>query len=108
MHLRQAYTLCPELADVGREYAGQCFIVGLADEGLEVSRALHARFPDDVALHSNLALALLLGGDLGEAQAVAEAAQRREPGDAVTRNLVGYIRDVRAGNRARPTRMPGF
>ena len=106
--LRLAYALCPELPGVGREYAGQCFIVGLADEGLEASRALHARFPDDVGLHSNLALALLLGGDLAEAQAVAESAQRREPDDAITRNLVRLIRDVRAGTRARPTRLPGF
>jgi tetratricopeptide (TPR) repeat protein len=106
--LRLAYALCPALPDVGREYAGQCFIVGLAEDGLEVSRALTARFPEDVGLQSNLALALLLGGDLAEAQAVAEAAQRREPDDAITRNLVHFIRDVRAGTRARPTRLPGF
>jgi hypothetical protein len=60
-----------------------------------------------VGLHSNLALALLLGGDLGEAQAVADAALQREPTSAITRNLVTYISDVRAGRKARPRRMPG-
>lgn len=106
--LQRAYAIHPEQADVGREYAGQCFILGMADEGLRISREVHARFPDDVGLHSNLALALLIGGDLGEAQTVAEAAQAREPGDPVTRALVGYIRDVRDGRKARPTRLPGY
>jgi hypothetical protein len=105
--LRRAYTINPDHRDVGREYAGQCFIIGLADEGVRISRELHARFPDDVGLHSNLALALLIGGDLGEALAVAEAAHQREPADPITKNLVDYIRDVRAARKPRPTRMPG-
>jgi Tetratricopeptide repeat len=106
--LRRAYTIRPDHPDVGREYAGQCFIVGAADEGVRISRQVHARFPDDVGLHSNLALALLIGGDLGEAETVAEAAHQREPSDPVTRNLLQYIRDVRAGHRQRPKRLPGM
>ena len=104
---RQAYATNPRDPDVGREYAGQCFFSGAAEEGVRISRELHAAFPDDVGLHSNLGLALLIGGDLEEAVAVAEAALAREPGDAITQNLVRYARDVRDGHRPRPTRMPG-
>lgn len=105
---RQAYATNPRNPDVGREFAGQCFFAGAADEGVRISRELHARFPDDIALHSNLGLALLIGGDLAEAQAVAEAALARDPSDAITRNLVEYVLDVRMGIRSRPTRMPGM
>lgn len=106
--LRRAYVIDSHQIDVGREYAGQCFFAGAAEEGVRVSRELHARFPADVGLHSNLALALLIGGDLAEAAAVAAAALAREPADAITRALVDFIADVRAGRRPRPTRMPGM
>jgi tetratricopeptide (TPR) repeat protein len=105
-HFRRAYAANPRHPDVGREYAGQCFILGEAAEGLQISRDLHARFPDDVGLHSNLALALLIGGDLDEALAVAEAAHRRDPADPITKSLLGYIIEVKAGRQPRPTRLP--
>ncbi|MEZ4399245.1 MAG: tetratricopeptide repeat protein [Kofleriaceae bacterium] len=105
---RAAYAICPEQPDVGREYAGQCFFCGAADEGVRISREVHARFPDDVGLQSNLALALLIGGDLAEAEATVQAALQREPGDRITRNLLALIQDVRAGLRPRPTRLPGM
>jgi hypothetical protein len=105
--LRRAYELTPGQPDVGREFAGQCMRLGLADEGLRVSRELHARFPDDVGLHSNLGLALLIAGAVDEALSVAQAALAREPEDDVTRGLVEYIRKVKAGLVPRPTRMPG-
>ena len=105
---RRAYALNPGARDVGREYAGQCAIVGETAEGLHISRELHARFPDDVGLQSNLALALLIGGDLDEALAVAQAASRRDPNDPITRNLVGYIQAVKSGRKPRPTRLPGY
>jgi tetratricopeptide (TPR) repeat protein len=106
-HFRRAYTLNPEHPDVGREYAGQCFYVGAAEEGVRISREIHVRFPNDVGLQSNLALALLIGGDLAEAQAVAEAAHMRDRADPITMHLLNLIREVRAGRKPRPTRMPG-
>ncbi len=105
---RRAYAIHPENPDVGREYAAQCFMCGATKEGVRISREVHARFPDDVGLQSNLGLALLIGGDLAEAEAVATAAQQRDPSDPITTNLVNYIRDVRAGKKPRPARMPGM
>ena len=106
-HFRVAYAGNTENPDVGREYAAQCSIVGDRAEAIRVGRELHARFPDNPGLQANLALALLIGGDLGEALAVATAALERDPADEITKNLVGYIQDVRDGRKARPTRMPG-
>jgi len=107
-HLRRAHELNPGQPDVGREYAGQCMRVGVAEEGLRVSRKLHARFPDDVGLQSNLALALLIAGAVDEALSVAQAALAREPHDTITRALVEHIGKVKAGLVPRPTRMPGM
>lgn len=106
-HFRRAYEASPGHRDVGREYAGQCFILGAAADGVRLSRELHRNFPEDVGLHSNLALALLIGGDLDEALATAQAAHEREPGDPVTRNLLDYIGKVKRGLIPRPTRLPG-
>jgi hypothetical protein len=104
-HFRQAYASIPRDLDVGREYAGQCFMSGEGEEGLRVSRALHEQFPDDVAIHSNLALAMLIAGDLDEALATAEAASARDPADPITRNLIEMIRKVKSGSAKRPTRI---
>jgi tetratricopeptide (TPR) repeat protein len=107
-HFRRAYQLNPSQSGVGRELAGQCMRLGLGEEAVRISRDLHARFPDDVGLQSNLALALLIAGDVDEALVVAQAALAREPSDPVTRALVGLIGRVKAGAAPRPTRMPGM
>jgi len=106
--LRRAYAANVANPDVGREYAGQCFILGEREEGVRVSRALHARFPDDIGLHSNLALALLIGGDLEEALSVVRAAHDRDPSDAITSSLLRGIADVMAGKKPRPKKLPGW
>jgi tetratricopeptide (TPR) repeat protein len=106
--LRRAYQNNPRHRDVGREYAGQCLILGEKAEGVRVSRDLCERFPADAGLRSNLALALLLGGDLDEALDVAHDAHNREPSDAITKNLIGYIEAVKAGRKPRPAKLPGY
>lgn len=105
---RRAYELNPGQPDVGREYAGQCMRLGMAEDGVRVSRELHARFPMDVSLQSNLALALLIAGAVDEALSVGQAALAREPSDEITGALVGLIGKVKQGLVPRPTRMPGM
>ncbi len=107
-HFRRAYAQNAFHPDVGREYAGQCMIAGRGPEAVDVSRAIHARFPDDAGLESNLGLALLIAGQLDEAERVAASAHRRDPEDRITEALLGFIRKVRAGSAERPTRMPGW
>jgi tetratricopeptide (TPR) repeat protein len=105
---RKAYALETANRDVGREYAAQCMICGEGAEAIRVSRALHARFPDDAGLHSNLALAMLVGGDLDEALATARAALARDPKDSITRSLAAFIERVKTGAAKRPRTLPGW
>ena len=105
---RSAYELNPGQPDVGREYAAQCMRLGMAEEGVRVAREVHGRFPEDAGLQANLALALLIAGAVEEALAVGQSALARDPADGITRSLVDYIRQVKAGQVPRPTRMPGM
>jgi Flp pilus assembly protein TadD len=107
-HFHRAYAVNPRQKDVGREYAAQYMIVGNGADALRVSKELHARFPDDAGLQSNLALAHLIAGNVDEALAIATDALSRDRDDEITKNLVGFIEKVKSGAIARPTRMPGF
>ena len=49
-----------------------------------------------------LVLALLLAGDVDEALGQAEQASARDPTDAINRNLLAVIREVKEGRRPRP------
>jgi Flp pilus assembly protein TadD len=106
--LRHAYELNPGQPDVGREYAAQSMRLGRAEEGVRISREVHARFPEDASLQANLALVLLISGAVEEALSVGQAALARDPADGITRGLVEYIGKVKAGRVPRPTRMPGM
>lgn len=107
-HLHHAYKLNGFHPVVGREYAGQCLINGSVDEAVHVSRSLCERFPEDAGLAANLALALLVQGDEEEAERVISRAHERTPDDVTTRRLRELILSVRAGETARPTRVPGW
>ena len=52
---------------------------------------------------ANLALALLLAGDINEALDQAEQAVARSPEDEINRNLLAIIREVKEGLRRQPT-----
>jgi hypothetical protein len=80
--------------------SNKCFILGDGPQGLEISRELHRKFPDNVGLHSNLALALLIGGYLDEALATARAANARDPSDPIAKNLLDHIVAVKSGGRS--------
>lgn len=54
-------------------------------------------------MHANLALALLLAGELDEAQQTAHVALARGSADAITHHLADRIEQVRAGRIPRPT-----
>ncbi|MBL8612035.1 MAG: tetratricopeptide repeat protein [Myxococcales bacterium] len=99
---RRAYAHNPGHPDVGRELAGQLMRLEQGDEAIRVSRELCARFPEELTLLANCALAHLLFGDLGEAAALAERAQALDPSDRVTASLRGMIERVRAGAARRP------
>ena len=104
--LRRAYELNPGQPDVGREYAAQCMRLGMAEEGVRITREVHARRYQDAGLQANLALALLIAGEVGEAWWARPRWRATRP----TRPLAAWsscIGKVKAGQVPCPT-MPGM
>lgn len=104
--LKRAYDASPTIDAIGREYAGQCLALGRGQEAVAVSLRNCELHPEDAGLRSNLALALLIAGDVERAHAEVTRARAMQPGDAVTTALLGIIAEVRRGERERPTRFP--
>jgi len=101
----KSYGLQKGNADVAREYMLECLNVGRAKTAIVVARRAVALKPKDSGLVSNLALALLLGGQLDEASETVTKALSMDPKDEITQNLQQMIGDVRSGRRAQPTKM---
>jgi Flp pilus assembly protein TadD len=103
---QEAYKLEKQQPDVARELSGICMALGKGEEAVRISREVVDRNPENAGLISNHALALLIAGLVQEAQTVAESALRLKPEDEITRNLVRYIKAVRANQARRPDRYP--
>ena len=96
----------PYQPDVAREECVALLNLERTAEGVAVARRAVKYNPEDPGLLANLALAQLLNGDLATAETNATKAQAAAPDDAVTKNLVKVIADVRAGKRTRPKSLP--
>ena len=62
--------------------------------------------PNDAGLQANLALALLIDGNIEGAEKAAVCALERAPEDEITTGLLALIREVRDGKRQCPSRWP--
>ena len=100
--LRQAAGLCEANADVPRELAWECLHLGKFGEAVDVTRRAVRFRRSDPGLQANLAVALLLAGDVDEALGQAEEAAARAPKDEINRNLLAVIREVKDGRRPQP------
>jgi tetratricopeptide (TPR) repeat protein len=92
--------------NVGRELVGICIALGRGEEAVRVSREVLDRNSTDAGMISNYALALLIAGNVSEAQAVVENSLRLDPSDELTQGLAKFIASVRTGRAARPDRWP--
>lgn len=97
-----AYELNPNHADVGRELTIEALGAGRFEQAVAVARVARAARPDDPGLRANLALSLLMSGDVEAALREVEEAHLADPADAITRALRTAILDVRDGRRPRP------
>jgi Flp pilus assembly protein TadD len=100
---RQAARLAQENADVARELCLTCLHLGRHAEAVTVARLAMQITRSDPGLQANLALALLLAGDMDEALDQAEQAAARSPEDEINRNLLAIIQEVKDGRRRQPT-----
>jgi len=103
---QRAYALEKTDPNVGRELAGICIALGRGEEAVRISREVLEKEPTDAGLISNYALALLIAGDVSEAEAVAEKSLKLDPADRSTQHLAKFIASVRSGRAARPDRWP--
>jgi tetratricopeptide (TPR) repeat protein len=99
---RQATSLCQENADVPREWALECLHLGQFADAVEAARLAVRIDRSDPGLQANLALALLLAGDVDEALDQAKQAVARGPKDEINRNLLAVIQGVKDGRRQQP------
>ena len=103
---QMAYALEKENPNVGRELSGICMALGKAEEAVRISREVVDRNPQNASLISNHALALLIAGNIHEAEIAVESALRLEPDDQITRSLAKFIAAVRTNQAPRPDRYP--
>jgi len=99
---RQAASLTQQNADVPRELCLACLDLGKHAEAVAAARFAMQIERFDPGLQANLALALLLAGDINEALDQAEQAAARSPEDEINRNLLVIIREVKEGRRRQP------
>lgn len=99
---RQATRLCTENADLPRELCLECFELGKFWEAVEAARMAVRVERADPGLQANLALALLLAGDVDEALDQAEQAVARNPRDEINRNLLTIVQEIKEGRRPQP------
>lgn len=102
----RAYALDKANPNVGRELVGICIALGRGEEAVHISREVLEKEPTNAGLISNYALALLIAGNVAEAEAAVESSLRLEPGDQITQGLAKLIASVRTGRAARPDRWP--
>lgn len=98
----------PRHPDVARELVMECIALGRGLEAVHFARTAVELDPDDATLQVNLALALLISGQVDEALLQANQALARDPSDGVTANVVAFIRDVAEGRREPPTKLSKF
>ncbi|WP_437988017.1 tetratricopeptide repeat protein [Sorangium sp. So ce117] len=99
---QRAHAIDPEQPDGCRELGAVYLELDRAHDALPVARRAIELRPDDAGLHCNLALILLLTGDVEGALAKATSALSLDPTDAITRGLLKLIDDVVTGRRQRP------
>src|SRR5262249_4193941 len=100
--LRQAHSVDPDQPDGCRELCLVYLQLDRAQDALPIARRALKLRPDDARLRCNLALALLLVGDVEGSRAEVGAALSKNPADAITRGLFKLIEDVASGRRSRP------
>jgi hypothetical protein len=103
---QRAYALEKTNPNVGRELAGICIALGRGEEAVRISREVLERESTDAGLISNYALALLIAGNVSEAEAVVEKSLKLDAADRSTQHLAKFIASVRSGRVARPDRWP--
>jgi tetratricopeptide (TPR) repeat protein len=99
---RAAYRLNPDHPDVARELAVELLETQRFREAATIAREISNRSPQDAGLIANLALALLMSGELPAAREAIADALELDPNDPISKALAKRIDDVANGSRPQP------
>jgi tetratricopeptide (TPR) repeat protein len=97
-----AYRLERNDPNVGRELVAALLETGANGEAVTVATEVAVRHADDAGLVANLAVALLLDGQVDLARDTAERALALDPADTITVALREVIEEIAGGRRPRP------
>jgi len=100
--LLEAHKIDPDQADGCRELAWATLELERTDEALPLTRRALELRPGDPGLQCNLAVVLLLTGDVQAAREAAEAALALDPQDSISKHLLRVIDEVATGQRQCP------
>jgi len=102
---KQAYGLEKSNPDVAREYVLECLKLGRTEPAVHAARHAVGLVPDNAGLVANLGLALLIHGDLEEAQKTINQSLELNPEDQITHNLQRILNEIQNGERPQPERL---
>ncbi|MCG6155073.1 tetratricopeptide repeat protein [Rubinisphaera margarita] len=102
---KQAYALEKTNPDVAREYVFECLKLGKTDPAVRAARHAVGLVPDNAGLIANLGLALLIRGDLQEAEETINQSLQLNPADQITHNLQRILGEVQTGERPQPQKL---
>lgn len=98
----RAHEINPDHPDVSREAALAAMELGEHALAVRYCRSAVAANPKDPGLVANLALALLLVGDVTKAREAIDWAASSAPEDPISQGLLSIINDVAEGRRPQP------
>ena len=103
---KRSFEIAPTQIETGRNLAMECIGLGYGPEAVEVTTRVLELRPEDSGLMANRALALLVNGELKEAQTEVERALKINPSDKITLGLNQLLANVRAGRIPQPSKWP--
>ena len=100
----QAYQVNPSQADIAREASMCAMDLGRSEAAIVFAHRATQIEPENSGLHANLALAYLLAGMTGKADAAIERALAGDPSDKISQTVHSVIRHFAQNGRTPPKR----
>jgi tetratricopeptide (TPR) repeat protein len=102
IEFKKAFDIEKENADVARELMIEALNLGKGEEGVEIGKHALSLNPNNPGLMGNLGLAYLVNGEIDNAENIVEEAISIDPQDAINKQILNIIREVKSGKRPQP------